>query len=51
LTYNCALCGHRLRRCHADCFPPSPGGTRPPPHGSHRASLQASFTPAVRRRR
>ena len=45
---NSVLCVHRLRRCHADCFPPSPAARGRPPRGSHRAILQASFTPAVR---
>ena len=26
---NIVLCGHRLRRCHADCFPPSPAARGP----------------------
>ena len=30
IEYNCVLCQSRRRRCHADCCPPSPGGTRPP---------------------
>ena len=30
IEYNSVLCVHRLRRCHADCLPPSPGGTQPP---------------------
>jgi hypothetical protein len=45
---NIVLCVHRLRRCHADCFPPSPAARNRPLRGSHRASLQASFPPAVR---
>jgi len=45
---NSVLCNHRLRRCHADCFPPSPAAHGRPPRGSHRANLQASFMPAVR---
>ena len=48
---NIVLCGPRLRRCHADCFPPSPAARHRPWRGSPRASLQASFTPAVRCRR
>jgi hypothetical protein len=38
---NIVLCVHRLRRCHADCFPPSPAARHRPSRGSHRASLQA----------
>ena len=26
---NIVLCGYRLRRCHADCFPPSPAARGP----------------------
>ena len=48
IVYNSVSCVHRLRRCHADCFPPSPAARGRPPRGSHRANLQASFTPAVR---
>ena len=43
---NIVLCVHRLRRCHADCS--SAPRARA---GSHRASLQASGTPAARCRR
>jgi len=48
---NIVLCVHRLRRCHADCCPPSPAARNRPLRGSQRASLQASFPPAIRCRR
>ena len=48
---NIVLCGPRLRRCHADCFPPPPAARHRPWRGSPRASLQASGTPADRCRR
>jgi hypothetical protein len=48
---NIVLCGHRLRRCHADCCPPSPAARHRPWRGSPRASLQASGPPAARCRR
>ena len=48
---NIVLCGPRLRRCHADCFPPSPAARHRPWRGSPRASLQASGPPAARCRR
>ena len=53
-THNMALCDAPLLHCHADCFPPSPGGTRlPSSRGNQRASLQASFAPTqpLRRKR
>jgi hypothetical protein len=48
---NSVLCGHRLRRCHADCFPPSPAARGRPPRGSQRAILQASCHASRPRRR
>ena|ERR1039458_7372821 len=47
---NVALCAIPLPHCHADCCPDSPSGTRPPPRGSQRASLQASIMPTPPRR-
>ena len=45
-SHNMALCDAPLLHCHADCFPPSPGGTRlPSSRGNHRASSQASAAP------
>ena len=47
-----ALCDAPLLRCHADCFPDSPSGTRlPSSRGNQRASLQASFAPTQPLRR
>ena len=39
LTYNCVLCGPRLRRCHADCFPPSPAARNRPLRGQSARQL------------
>lgn len=45
-SHNMALCDAPLLHCHADCFPPSPGGTRlPSSRGNQRASSQASVAP------
>jgi hypothetical protein len=39
LRYNCVLCGPRLRRCHADCFPPSPAARNRPLRGQSARQL------------
>lgn len=45
-SHNMALCDAPLLHCHADCCPPSPGGTRlPASRGNQRASSQASVAP------
>jgi hypothetical protein len=47
---NIVLCVHRLRRCHADCFPPSPAALRLPDLWQSSRQL-AGILPASRPRR
>ena len=47
---NIVLCVHRLRRCHADCFPPSPAALRLPALWQSSRHL-AGILPASRPRR
>ena len=47
---NIVLCVHRLRRCHADCFPPSPAALRLPALWQSSRQL-AGILPASRPRR
>ena len=48
---NIVLCVHRLRRCHADCFPPSPAAALRLPALWQSPRQLAGILPASRPRR